>query len=66
MPDANARVPDPDTRRAMPEAPRGVLRAIAAGLDALHRWWAAGRHYRPERRYMRGGRPHGTQVPTRR
>jgi hypothetical protein len=28
---------------------------IRSTLGALHRWWAEGRHYRPERRYMRGG-----------
>ncbi len=27
------------------------LRALAR---ALHRWWMEERHYRPERRYMRG------------
>jgi hypothetical protein len=26
-------------------------------FDALRWWWAVGRHYRPERRYMRGEKP---------
>jgi hypothetical protein len=29
--------------------------ALAAPLRALAHWWSVGRHYRPERRYMRGG-----------
>jgi hypothetical protein len=32
--------------------PGGLARTA---LDALRWWWAVGRHYRPERRYMRGG-----------
>jgi hypothetical protein len=31
---------------------------IRSALGALLRWWAEGRHYRPERRYMRGGQGH--------
>jgi hypothetical protein len=27
---------------------------LRATLRALRRWWAEERHYRPERRYMRG------------
>jgi hypothetical protein len=39
------------------EAPRGSIPSlIHAALDAVRRWWRIGRHYRPERRYMRGGR----------
>jgi hypothetical protein len=50
-------------RRAAPAAaPRGALRTVAAAFGALRRWWAAGRHYRPERRYMRGGRPHAARA----
>ncbi len=59
MADAKVRFHDPSTRRAAPAATsRGALRTVAAALAALRRWWAAGRHYRPERRYMRGGRTH--------
>jgi hypothetical protein len=35
----------------------GAFGRVAAALGALRRWWAAGRHYHPERRYMRGGQP---------
>ena len=50
---------DASTRRAAPATrSHGALRTIAAARAALRRWWAAGRHYRPERRYMRGGRTH--------
>ena len=50
---------DASTRRAAPAAtPHGAFRTIAAALAAVRRWWAAGRHYRPERSYMRGGRTH--------
>ncbi len=46
----------PNIRRAAPAgASHGALRTIGAALGALPRWWAAERHYRPERRYMRGG-----------
>ncbi len=59
MADAKVRFHDPSIgRAASPATPRGALRTIAAALAALRRWWAAGRHYRPERRYMRGGRTH--------
>ncbi len=59
MADAKFRFHDPSIRRATPVAtPRGVFRAIPVALGALRRWWVAGRHYRPERRYMRGGRTH--------
>ncbi len=59
MADAKVRFHDPSTRRAAPAATsHGALRTVAAALAALRRWWAAGRHYRPERRYMRGGRTH--------
>jgi hypothetical protein len=37
-------------------------RTVAAALRALRRWWAAGRRYRPERRYMRGGQPPAARV----
>ena len=61
MPDSDVRVHDPRVRRAEPaQAPRGALRIAAEALGALRRWWAAGRRYRPERRYMRGG---GQQRP---
>jgi hypothetical protein len=50
-------------RRAAPVAtPRGAFRAIQAALGALRRWWAGGRRYRPERRYMRGGQPRAARV----
>ena len=50
---------DPSIRRAAPAATlHGARRTIAAALRALLRWWTAGRRYRPERRYMRGGRTH--------
>ena len=52
------RVHGPSIRRAAyADTPRRALRTIAAALGALRRWWAAERHYRPERRYMRGGQP---------
>jgi hypothetical protein len=39
-------------RRAAPaQGPSDRLRAVAR---ALRQWWAEDRHYRPERRYMRG------------
>ena len=61
MSDTEIRVHDPSARRAEPaQAPRGALRTTAEALGALRRWWAAGRRYRPERRYMRGG---GQQRP---
>ena len=44
-------------RTAPGESPHGAFRRIAAMLDAMRRWWAAGRRYHPEKRYMRGGRP---------
>jgi hypothetical protein len=58
VPDADLRVRGPSVRRAASSGPppRGAHGRIAAALGALRRWWAAGRHYRPERRYMRGGR----------
>jgi len=31
---------------------------FSTALAALRRWWSVGRHYRPERRYMRGGQGH--------
>ena len=57
MSDTEIRVHDPSARRAEPAQapPRGALWLAAEGLGALRRWWAAGRRYRPERRYMRGG-----------
>jgi hypothetical protein len=33
----------------------GALPPLPWLLRALRRWWTVGRHYRPERRYMRGG-----------
>jgi hypothetical protein len=49
----------PSIRPAAPAwTPHGTLGAVAAALGALRRWWVAGRHYRPERRYMRGGQTH--------
>ena len=57
----------PNIRRAAPAAAsHGALRTIGAALGALRRWWAAERHYRPERRYMRGGEPHAARVLARR
>jgi hypothetical protein len=53
------RVHDPSIRRAAHAATlHGARRTIAAALRALRRWWTAGRRYRPERRYMRGGQTH--------
>lgn len=38
-----------------PRTPRPAqLRSVCQVLGALQRWWRIGRHYRPERRYMRG------------
>ena len=39
------------TRAASAMRPLCGLRAV---LRALRRWWVEERHYRPERRYMRG------------
>jgi hypothetical protein len=40
-------------------------RPPAAPLRALAHWWSVGRHYRPERRYMRGGSGvHGAAIST--
>ncbi len=61
------RVHDPSIRRAAPAwTPHGTLGAVAAALGALRGWWVAGRHYRPERRYMRGGRTHAQRALARR
>ncbi len=50
------RVHGPSIRRAAPAAKsRGAFRMIPVAFGALRRWWSAGRHYRPERRYLRGG-----------
>ncbi len=63
MADAKVRFHDPSTRRAAPAATaHGALRTVAAAIAALRRWWAAGRRYRPERRYMRGGQPRAARV----
>ena len=64
MANAKVRFHAPSTRRAAPVAvPLGPFRRITAVLGALRRWWAAaGRHYRPERRYMRGGQPRAARV----
>ena len=64
VPDTEVRVHDPGIRRAEPaRVPRGPFRTIAAAFGALRRWWTAGRRYRPERRYMRGGgRMHGPRT----
>ena len=35
-------------------ARRGPKETLRTALGALRWWWAVGRHYRPERRYMRG------------
>ncbi|HWL84103.1 MAG TPA: hypothetical protein VNR89_24360 [Roseomonas sp.] len=35
---------------------------IRAALDMALRWWRVGRHYHPERRYMRGGRRDATSA----
>jgi hypothetical protein len=37
--------------------------ALAVTLRALAHWWSVGRHYRPERRYMRGGSGVGGVAP---
>ncbi len=56
MSDAKVEAQDPGIRRAASaQTPRIAPRALAAALGALRRWWAAERHYRPERRYMHGG-----------
>ena len=60
MAEGEARFHAPSIRRAAPvSVPHRVSRMVIAAFGALRRWWAAaGRHYRPERRYMRGGRTH--------
>ena len=56
MADTEIRVHDASVPRAEPaQALRGALPTVAEVLGALRRRWAAGRRYRPERRYMRGG-----------
>ena len=57
--DATARAPIQDEHPASSLAesdhfPRGVADRMAAILLAVRAWWA-GRHYHPERQYMRGG-----------
>lgn len=37
--------------------PSTIQERTGATLNALRRWWIAGRHYHPEQRYMRGGPP---------
>ncbi len=51
-----------DAARSQCRKPRGVAatrrgpgEVARTALGALRWWWAVGRHYRPERRYMRGG-----------
>ncbi len=67
MADAKVRFHAPSIRRAAPVAsPRGAFRVIPAALGALRRWWAGGRPYRPERRYMRGGQTHAQRALARR
>jgi len=39
--------------RSLPGA--SGLAWFSTALAAPRRWWSFGRHYRPERRYMRGG-----------
>ena len=58
MAEGKVRFHAPSTRRTAPVAtPLGAFRMVIVPFGALRRWWAAaGRHYRPERRYMRGGR----------
>ena len=53
---------DSGTTSAALPADRSVGGALAMTLRALTRWWSVGRHYRPERRYMRGG---GARAATR-
>lgn len=40
-------------RRAAP-TPGPLVGRLRAAARALRHWWAEERHYRPERRYMRG------------
>ena len=58
MAEANVRSHGPSDRPAAPAARvRGALAMVAAALAGLRGWLVAGRHYQPERRYMRGGQP---------
>ena len=67
MADAEVRFDDPSTRCvARVATPHGAFRMVPMALAALRRWWAGGRHYRPERRYMRGGQPHARRAAARR
>ncbi len=67
MADTEVRFHAPSIRRAAPVAsPRGAFWMIPAALGALRRWWAGGRHYRPERWYMRGGQPDAQRALARR
>jgi hypothetical protein len=45
------------------EAParNDAIGRIRSALHAALRWWRIGRHYHPERRYMRGAR-HGSSA----
>lgn len=50
----------PRTKSQTSERPRGTPALgrpscrLREAARALRRWWAEDRHYRPERRYMRG------------
>jgi hypothetical protein len=47
------------TLRAEPSPGAATASWISATLAALNGWWTIGRHYRPERRYMRGTHSQG-------
>jgi len=67
VPATKVRVHDPSIRRAASASPtRGARGMLAAALRALRGWWVAQRRYRPERRYMGGGRPRGAPELARR
>ncbi len=52
-----------DGGSAAPPLPGRSAEALG-GLWARHLWaWLTGTGYRPERHYMRGGRPGGVPVP---
>ena len=66
MLDANLILSGPGIGRRFPaSSPRTTFRKLAGNVRALRGWWLNGRHYRPERRYMRGSQVHAADSPKR-
>jgi hypothetical protein len=51
-------------RQAVAMSPADPSSALRTVVGSLLRWWTVGRHYRPERKYMRGGRGHHYHRPS--